>query len=70
MLANSLRANDLQIFMHFRILVLRFIRVITGHSLFRDRHSIAVLTIHSVLGVFCALLRGFVVAMERIIYLR
>ena len=70
MLANPLRANDLQIFVHFRILVLRSIWVITGHSLFRNRHSIAILTIHTILDDFCALLRGFAVAMERIIYLR
>ena len=70
MLANSLRADYLQIFVPFRILVLRFICIITGHSLFRDRHSIAILTIYTIWEVFCVLLRGLAVAMERIIYLR
>ena len=57
MLANSLRADDhLQIFVHFRILVLGLACVITGHSLVRDWHSIAILTIHSIWEEFCVLL--------------
>ena len=69
-LANSLRADDLQIFVHFRILVLGLVCVITGHSLVCDWHSIAILTIHTIWEEFCVLLWGFAVTMERIIYLR
>ena len=56
MLTNSLRADDLQIFVHFRILVLGLVYIVTGHSLFRDRHSIAILTINTVWEKFCVLL--------------
>ena len=56
MLANSLRADDLQIFVHFRILVLGLVCVITRHSLVRDWHSIAILTIHTIWEKFCVLL--------------
>ena len=56
MLTNSLRADDLQIFVHFRILVLGLVCVIAGHSLVHDWHSITILTIDTVWEEFCVLL--------------